>query len=72
MLVSFGFSWLICIYWEDIDVGGVVYYVCYVVFMERVCIEWMWVLGFGQECMCIDYGLVFVVCLMSMDFLRLV
>lgn len=72
MLVELLFSWLICIYWEDIDVGGVVYYVCYVVFMEWVWIEWMCVFGYGQECMCVEYGMVFVVCLMQMDFIKLV
>lgn len=39
------FYWLVMVYYEDIDVGGVVYYVNYLKFFERVCIEMFCVVG---------------------------
>lgn len=39
------FEFNICVYIEDIDVGGIVYYVNYICFMECICIEWLCVFG---------------------------
>lgn len=64
------FSWPTRIYWEDTDAGGVVYHARYVAFMERARTEWMRALGFGQERMRTEHGLVFAVRAMGMDFLR--
>ena len=64
------FSWPTRIYWEDTDAGGVVYHARYVAFMERARTEWMRALGYGQERMRCDHGLVFAVRSMTMDFLK--
>jgi len=63
------FSWPTRIYWEDTDAGGVVYHARYVAFMERARTEWMRALGFGQERMRSEHGMVFAVRAMEMDFL---
>ncbi|WAC71841.1 tol-pal system-associated acyl-CoA thioesterase [Roseateles sp. SL47] len=49
------------IYWEDTDAGGVVFYANYLKFMERARTEWLRALGFEQEVMRRDEGLMFVV-----------
>ena len=64
------FSWPTRIYWEDTDAGGVVYHARYVAFMERARTEWMRALGFGQERMRSEHGMVFAVRSMEMDFLK--
>ncbi|CAH0243747.1 MULTISPECIES: tol-pal system-associated acyl-CoA thioesterase [Stenotrophomonas] len=64
------FSWPTRIYWEDTDAGGVVYHARYVAFMERARTEWMRALGFGQERMRTEHGMVFAVRSMQMDFIK--
>ena len=64
------FSWPTRIYWEDTDAGGVVYHARYVAFMERARTEWMRALGYGQERMRSEHGMVFAVRAMQMDFIR--
>ncbi|MBO8043078.1 YbgC/FadM family acyl-CoA thioesterase, partial [Pseudomonas aeruginosa] len=64
------FSWPTRIYWEDTDAGGVVYHARYVAFMERARTEWMRSLGYGQERMRAEHGMVFAVRSMQMDFIR--
>ncbi len=49
------------IYWEDTDAGGVVFYANYLKFMERARTEWLRGLGFEQEVMRREEGLMFVV-----------
>ncbi|WP_431052700.1 tol-pal system-associated acyl-CoA thioesterase [Roseateles sp. L2-2] len=49
------------IYWEDTDAGGVVFYANYLKFMERARTEWLRGLGFEQETMRREEGLMFVV-----------
>ena len=49
------------VYWEDTDAGGVVFYANYLKFMERARTEWLRGLGFEQETMRRDEGLMFVV-----------
>jgi len=63
-------SWPPRSYWEDTDAGGVVYHARYVAFMERARTEWMRALGYGQERMRCDHGLVFAVRSMTMEFLK--
>jgi acyl-CoA thioester hydrolase len=64
------FSWPTRIYWEDTDAGGVVYHARYVAFMERARTEWMRALGYGQERMRTEHGMVFAVRSMQMDFIK--
>ena len=70
MSVEPRFSWPTRIYWEDTDAGGVVYHARYVAFMERARTEWMRALGYGQERMRAEHGMVFAVRSMQMDFIR--
>ena len=58
MSVEPRFSWPTRIYWEDTDAGGVVYHARYVAFMERARTEWMRALGYGQERMRAEHGMV--------------
>jgi len=43
------FSWAVRVYYEDTDIGGVVYHANYLRFMERARTEWLRSLGFEQD-----------------------
>lgn len=43
------FNWPMRVYYEDTDVGGVVYHANYLCFMERARTEWLRWLGFEQD-----------------------
>lgn len=64
-----GFRWQVRVYYEDTDSGGVVYYANYLRFMERARTEWMRALGFEQDRLLKDTGLLFAVRSASLDFL---
>jgi len=64
------FSWLVRVYWEDTDAGGVVYHAGYLRFMERARSEWMRALGVDQLAFKQATGLAFMVRDMQIDFLR--
>ncbi|MEJ6004136.1 tol-pal system-associated acyl-CoA thioesterase [Paucibacter sp. AS339] len=49
------------VYWEDTDAGGVVFYANYLKFFERARTEWLRALGFSQEAMRHQDGVMFVV-----------
>ncbi|WP_395693043.1 tol-pal system-associated acyl-CoA thioesterase [Piscinibacter sp.] len=49
------------VYWEDTDAGGVVFYANYLKFFERARTEWLRALGFSQERLRTDTGVLFVV-----------
>ncbi|MFY7863841.1 tol-pal system-associated acyl-CoA thioesterase [Roseateles sp.] len=49
------------VYWEDTDAGGVVFYANYLKFFERARTEWLRALGFSQEAMRLQTGVMFVV-----------
>jgi len=55
------FLWRIRVYYEDTDSAGVVYYANYLKFMERARTEFVRSLGFEQDKLRDDEGLVFVV-----------
>ncbi len=57
------------VYWEDTDAGGVVYYANYLKFMERARSEWLRALGFEQDKLRDDAGVVFVVRRVEIDYL---
>ena len=58
------------VYWEDTDAGGVVYHAQYVAFLERARTEWVRALGYGQDGLRLDHGLVFALRDMRIDFRR--
>jgi acyl-CoA thioester hydrolase len=55
------FVWRLRVYWEDTDAGGVVFYANYLKFFERARTEWLRSLGFSQERLRLDTGVMFVV-----------
>lgn len=57
------------VYFEDTDAGGVVYHARYLHFMERARTEWLRHLGFEQDRLKDDFGTIFVVSRMEVDFL---
>ncbi|MES9924747.1 MAG: tol-pal system-associated acyl-CoA thioesterase [Candidatus Thiodiazotropha endolucinida] len=56
-----GFVWPIRVYYEDTDTGGVVYYANYLKFMERARTEWLRSLGFEQDLLLQQDGIIFAV-----------
>lgn len=58
------------VYYEDTDAGGVVYYANYLKFMERARSEWLRALGFEQDDLMRDPGVVFAVRRVEVDYLK--
>ena len=65
-----GFEWQVRVYYEDTDSGGVVYYANYLRFMERARTEWMRTLGFEQDRLIEEQGVLFAVRSASIEYLR--
>ena len=64
------FSIPIRVYYEDTDAGGVVYYANYLRFMERARTEWLRHLGFEQDELARDPGVLFAVRSAKLEFLK--
>lgn len=64
------FSWPVRVYYEDTDSGGVVYYANYLKFMERARTEWLRALGYEQDVLLQEHGLVFAVRSVQIDYLQ--
>ena len=64
------FQWQVRVYYEDTDSGGVVYYANYLRFMERARTEWMRALGFEQDRLLREDGILFAVRSASIEYLR--
>ncbi len=62
------FSWPVRVYWEDTDAGGVVFYANYLKFMERARTEWLRSLGFEQDTLIQEDGVLFAVRRVELDF----
>ena len=58
------------VYYEDTDVGGVVYYANYLKFMERCRTDWLRAMGVDQQRLRADRQVQFVVVNIGVDFLR--
>jgi len=63
------FVWPIRVYYEDTDAGGVVFYANYLRFMERARTEWLRSLGFEQDALMRDPGVLFAVRRTEVDYL---
>lgn len=63
------FEWPVRIYYEDTDAGGVVYYANYLKFLERARTEWLRAVGFGQETLMREAGILFAVRRVEIDYL---
>jgi acyl-CoA thioester hydrolase len=55
------FVWPVRVYYEDTDAGGLVYYANYLKFLERARTEWLRRLGFEQDRLMQEYGIIFAV-----------
>lgn len=55
------FSWPVRVYYEDTDSGGVVYYANYLKFMERARTELLRSLGYEQDSLQQELGIIFAV-----------
>lgn len=55
------FQWPVRVYYEDTDVGGVVYYANYLKFMERARTEYLRARGFEQDRLMAEDGIMFAV-----------
>ena len=64
------FVWPIRVYYEDTDAGGVVFYANYLKFMERGRTEWLRSLGFEQDALMRDPGVLFAVRRSEIDYLK--
>ena len=62
------FSWQVRVYYEDVDIGGVVYYANYLRYFERARSEWLRGLGVNQERLAAVEGIGFVVARAEVDF----
>ena len=63
------FLWPVRVYYEDTDSGGVVYYANYLKFMERARTEWLRHLGFEQDELIQNDGVIFAVRSLQVDYL---
>jgi len=63
------FEWPVRVYYEDTDSGGVVYYANYLKYLERARTEWLRHLGFGQDALMRDSGILFAVRRVEIDYL---
>jgi len=64
------FIWPVRVYYEDTDHGGVVFYANYLKFMERARTEWLRSLGFEQDRLIDEEGLVFAVRSVQLNYHR--
>ena len=69
MLLS-EFIWQVRVYYEDTDAGGVVYYANYLAYMERARSEWLRTLGFDNQTLADQLGVVFAVRRACVDYLQ--
>jgi acyl-CoA thioester hydrolase len=64
------FSWAARVYWEDTDGGGIVYYANYLRFLERARTEWLRSLGYSQQALAQEPGIVFTVANLTVEYRR--
>ena len=57
------------VYYEDTDAGGVVYYANYLAFMERARTEWLRSLGYENQQLLDEQGVVFAVRRAAVDYI---
>lgn len=64
------FSLPVRVYFQDTDAGGVVYHASYVNFMERARTEWLRAHGHSNAGLMKEFGMVFVVRSIKLDYLK--
>lgn len=63
------FRWPVRVYFEDTDVGGVVYHAGYLRFFERCRTEWLRSRGLDQQLLMHEHAIAFAVRSMAVDWL---
>jgi acyl-CoA thioester hydrolase len=63
------FIWPVRVYYEDTDAGGVVFYANYLKFFERARTEMLRAMGFEQDELIANEGVIFVVRSVQVDYL---
>jgi len=58
------------VYWADTDAGGVVYHSNYLDYCERARTEWLRQLGYSQQRLASEAGVLFTVAQLDIDFRR--
>lgn len=66
--ISDRFCWPVRVYYEDTDLGGVVYYANYLRFLERARSEWLRHLGVSQTRLLEDARLLFAITRVAVDY----
>jgi acyl-CoA thioester hydrolase len=64
------FSLPVRVYFQDTDAGGVVYHASYLNFMERARTEWLRTHGYSNAGLMKEFGVVFVVRTIKLDYLK--
>lgn len=64
------FIWPVRVYYEDTDAGGVVFYANYLKFFERARTEMLRAMGYEQDDLIANEGIIFVVRSVQVDYLR--
>ena len=64
------FIWPIRVYYEDTDAGGVVFYANYLKFFERARTEMLRAMGYEQDELMINPGIVFAVRSVQIEYLK--
>ena len=64
------FSWPVRVYYEDTDLGGVVYYANSLKFLERARTEWLRARGFEQTTLAAVHGVMFIVRSIALEYLK--
>jgi acyl-CoA thioester hydrolase len=64
------FSLPVRVYFQDTDAGGVVYHSNYLNFMERARTEWLRAHGYSNAGLMKEFGMVFVVRSVKLDYLK--
>jgi conserved hypothetical protein TIGR00051 len=63
------FDWPVRVYYEDTDAARVVFYANYLRFMERGRTEWLRALGFEQDRLRVEQGVIFAVTAVELKYL---
>jgi len=69
MISNKNYSWPVRVYYEDTDAGGVVFYANYLKFFERARTEMLRAMGYEQDQLIADEGIIFVVRAVQVEFL---
>lgn len=69
-MLADGFTWPVRVYYEDTNAAGIVYHANYLRFMERARTEWLRALGFEQDVLAREHGVVFVITASTLRFAR--